>query len=247
MSSKVEPALQFAPFVVDPVIRLQMAHSVQDVASALGLDSEKFFYVVQHSNDGSYYRNFKIPKKSGGERLISAPKRGLGLAQTRLAELLNQKYKPKPCVKGYVKGESFLSNAKYHERQKWILNIDLEDFYPSITFPRVRGLFLSSYFGFNPRVATILARITTTPDGLPQGARTSPVIANLIASNLDKKLLEIAAKNRLKYTRYADDITFSSSQRSVLSSLVQGWEPAFGGRAVQLGRDLLEAVRSSGF
>lgn len=140
-----------------------------------------------------------------------------------------------------------MTNAKYHEKQKWILNIDIKDFYPSITFPRVRGLFLSEFFGFNDRVATILARITTTQDGLPQGARTSPIIANIIAFNLDKKLLEIATKNRLKYTRYADDITFSSSQRSVPSSLVTSWDPPFGHRQVNLSKEIVEAFRGSGF
>lgn len=237
----------FAPFFEDSLIRLQIAHSIQDVATALGLDPEKFFYVVQHADDGSYYRLFKIPKKRGGERLISAPKSGLGLAQSRLAEILKSKYKPKSFVRGYVSGESFLSNARYHEKQRWILNIDIKDFYPSITFPRVRGLFLSRYFGFNERVATILARITTTPDGLPQGARTSPIIANLIASNLDTKLVDLAAANRLKYSRYADDITFSSSQRSIPPSLIKSWEPNFGNREVQLGRVLLDAFRASGF
>lgn len=231
----------------EPLTKLQFAHSVQDVAGALGLDAGRFFYVVQHSDDGTYYRNFKIPKKKGGERLISAPKRGLGLAQTRLAEVLNKKYTAKSYVKGYVEGESFLTNARYHERQKWILNIDIQDFYPSITFPRIRGLFLSEYFRFNDRVATILARITTTKDGLPQGARTSPVLANMIAANLDKKLIAIAAANKIRYSRYADDITFSSSQKHIPSSLIKSWEPQFGSRKIQLGSELLEAFRSSGF
>lgn len=237
----------FSDFYSDPLLQLRIAHSIQDVASCLNLDVEKFFYVVQHADDGSYYRTFEIPKKRGGVRIISAPKRGLGLAQSRLAVLLEKKFKPKPYVKGYVKGESFLTNARYHEKQRWILNIDIKDFYPSITFPRVRGLFLSDYFGFNDRVATILARITTTSNGLPQGARTSPIIANIIAANLDKKLLGIAAKFRIKYTRYADDITFSSSQRAIPSSLISSWDPPFGERTVHLGNELLEAFRGSGF
>lgn len=247
MSEASEDVPIFPPFPPDNLFRLQIAHSVQDVALALDLNIEKFFYVVQHADDGSYYRTFKIPKKREGYRLISAPKRGLGLAQTKLANVLKQHYKPKPCVKGYVANESFLTNARYHERQKWILNIDIKDFYPSITFPRVRGMFLSSYFQFNPRVATILARITTTPDGLPQGARTSPIIANMITSNLDRKLLEIASKNRLKYTRYADDITFSSSQKSIPLDLVRSWEPEFGNRKVKLGRAVIDAFKSSSF
>ena len=218
-----DPDVPFVAFAVDPAFRLIAAHSVADVAAALGMDSDRFFFVVQHADDGSYYKNFTIPKKKGGTRLISAPKKGLGIAQTRLAMILQKKYAAKPFVQGYVKGRSFLSNAKLHERQRWILNVDIQDFYPSISFARVRGLFMSRAFGFNDRVATILARITTTANGLPQGARTSPIIANLIAYNLDKRLVGLASKHRLTYSRYADDITFSSSRKQVPSELVHEW------------------------
>lgn len=242
-----QPLEPFLSFVADPWFKIQTSHSVHDLALALDLDPARFFYVVQHADDGTYYRDFKIPKKSGGHRIISAPKRGLGLAQTRLSALLLMKANVKPYVMGYTKGRSFLENAKYHERQKWILNIDLEDFYPSITFPRVQGLFKSRLFNCNHRVATILARITTYNNGLPQGARTSPIIANLIANNIDQKLIALASRNRLRYTRYADDITFSSSQRHVPASLVSGWDPLFGERVIQLGKPLIEAVESCGF
>ena len=242
-----EPEAELADFSADPIFRLMAAHSIQDVAQVLGMDSDRFFFVVQHADDGMYYRTFRIPKKKGGERLISAPKKGLGIAQTRLAAILERHYKAKPFVHGYVKGHSFLTNARLHERQRWVLNVDIRDFYPSITFPRVRGLFMSKAFGFNERVATILARITTTSYGLPQGARTSPIIANMIAYNLDKNLVGLAAKLRLTYSRYADDITFSSSRREVPSQLVQAWEPQFGRREIELGRDLLDAFRISGF
>lgn len=231
----------------DPMVSLRIAHSVQDVAFALKLDPAKFFYVVQNADNGSYYKQFKIPKKKGGMRDIAKPVRGLALAQDRLAAILEQKYSPKQFVKGYVKGESFLTNAKYHERQKWVLNIDVKDFFPSIGFARVRGLFMSSYFGFNERVATILARITTFQDGLPQGAKTSPIIANIVAHNLDKKLLAIAVKERLRYSRYADDITFSSSRKEFPPSVVRGWEPMHGNRTVELGGAIRDAFRSARF
>jgi RNA-directed DNA polymerase len=224
-----------------------MAHSVKDVAFALRLDPEKFFYVVQHASDGLYYREFEIPKRRGGVRNIAAPRRGLALAQDRLSEILLLHYAPKKHVKGYVKGESFLTNARYHERQKWILNLDIKDFYPTIGFARVRGLFISPYFGFNERVATILARITTYKNGLPQGASTSPIIANIIANNLDKKLLAIAAGLQLRYTRYADDITISSSKRNVPADIVQSWNPDFGDRVVHLGRSIVDSFKHSGF
>lgn len=231
----------------DAIFRLQSSHSVQDVSLVLGLDPAKFFYVVQNSDNGSYYRKFQIPKKSGGMRNISQPVRGLALAQDRLAQILSSHYRPKSFVKGYVKGQSFLTNAQYHEKQKWILNIDIENFFPSINFGRVRGLFLSSFFGFNPNVSTILARITTFQNELPQGASTSPIIANIITHNLDKKLLSAAIGAKAKYTRYADDITISSSQKLVSSTFVKGWEPDKGSRQIVLGNTVQDAFRASSF
>lgn len=231
----------------EPIFLLKIAHSVQDVAFALGLDPGKFFYVLKHCDDGSYYKTFQIPKKSGGFRDISKPVRGLALAQDRLARILKEHYKPKTFVKGYVKGESFLSNAQYHEKQKWVLNLDIENFFPSIGFARVRGLFLSPYFGFNSNVATILSRITTFKNQLPQGASTSPIIANILANNLDKRIISIVIGERLKYSRYADDITISSSQRQVPSSFVKMWEPDKGARLVQIGSALQDAFRQSHF
>ncbi|MCD1263552.1 hypothetical protein B5M44_14705 [Shinella sumterensis] len=231
----------------DPIFRLKIAHSVQDVASALGLDSAKLFYVIRHCDDGRYYKKFKIPKKSGGFRDISRPIRGLAMAQDRLATILTAHYKPKSFVKGYVKGESFLSNAQYHERQKWVMNIDIEDFFPSIGFARVRGLFLSSYFGFNSNVSTILARITTFNNQLPQGASTSPILANILANNLDKGILSTAIRGRLRYSRYADDITISSSQRHVPSLIVKNWEPDKGKREIRVGNDIVDAFKKAHF
>lgn len=242
-----EEISQLQKLAADPIFRLMAAHSVSDVAHVLGIAPDRFFYIVQHASDGTYYKNFSIPKKKGGVRQISAPKKGLGIAQTRFAGILSDHYRPKPFVQGYVKGQSFLTNARLHQRQKWVLNLDIKDFYPSITFPRVRGLFMSKAFNFNERVATILARITTTADGLPQGARTSPIIANMIAHNLDKKLIDLAAKHRLTYSRYADDITFSSSRKEMPAVLVRGWEPEFGQREVALGVGVMDAFRSAGF
>ncbi|CAH0340813.1 TIR domain-containing anti-phage reverse transcriptase [Rhizobium sp. CECT 9324] len=231
----------------DPITKLRLAHSVQDVAFALNLDPAKFFYVIQNSENGSYYKKFEIPKKSGGVRQISRPLRGLALAQDRLSAVLTAHYKPKSFVKGYIKGESFFTNAKYHERQKWVLNLDIKDFFPSIHFGRVRGLFISQMFGFNEQVSTVLARIVTFENGLPQGASTSPIIANIIANNLDKQLIAIAAKERLRYTRYADDITFSSSQKTVPSALIKLWEPDKGNRQITLSSAVHDAFRQSNF
>lgn len=226
---------------------LGFAHSVKDIASALGMSSHGLFYVLQNADNGLYYQSFVIPKKKGGSRPIDKPVRGLALAQERLASILTHAYQPKSYIHGYVSGRSFLTNARYHEKQNWVLNIDIENFFGSIGFARVRGLFLSSFFGFNHRVATSLARLTTYNDALPQGARTSPVLANIIAHNLDKHLLDIAVKERLKYSRFADDITFSSDRKKIPASLVRRWEPEYGERDVVLGEKLLNAFRTANF
>lgn len=226
---------------------LSFAHSVKDVASCLQMHADGFFRVVQNTDTKIYYRSFNVPKKQIGFRQIDQPIKGLSIAQERFAAILNEVYNPKAFVHGYVKDRSFLTNARYHEKQRWVLNIDVENFFGSIDFPRVRGLFRSKLFGYNDRVSTILARICTHQNALPQGARTSPIIANLIAHNLDKKLVAIAAKENMKFSRYADDITFSSSQKKIPRSLVKSWEPEFGNREVELGEPLLEAFQSSSF
>lgn len=239
--------MKFSRPANEVLFSLRIAHSVQDVAIALELDPAKFFYVVSNTDTGYYYKQFKIPKKSGGFRQIAAPRKGLALAQQRLALVLSDFHNPKPFVKGYRSGESFLTNARYHEKQKWVLNIDIKDFFPSIGFARVYGLFKSRYFGFNHRVSAILARIVTFQDQLPQGAPTSPILANIIANDLDRRLYAVAVARQLKYTRYADDITISSSKKVVPSQLIESWEPAFGRRDLRLGHSITEAFHAARF
>lgn len=226
---------------------LGVSHSVQDVARVLAMRPDGFFHVLKNTETGNYYKSFLIPKKSEGKRQISKPLKGLAMAQERLAAVLQHVYKPRSCVHGYVKNRSFLTNAQYHQKQRWVLNVDIENFFGSIGFARVRGLFLSRLFGYNHRVATILARLCTYNNELPQGAKTSPILANIIAHNLDKRLISIATKERVRFSRYADDITFSSSQKKIPRSLIKSWDPEHGDRHLELGESLQEAFHSASF
>jgi RNA-directed DNA polymerase len=107
------------------------------------------------------------------------------------------------------------TNAASHVRRRWVFNIDLEDFFPSINFGRVRGYFIKNrHFGLDVASATILAQICCWRNELPQGAPTSPVVSNLLASPLDIALNRLARRERCTYTRYADDITFSTNKKS---------------------------------
>lgn len=158
------------------------------------------------------YRSFVISKRNGMPRAIDEPLKDLKYLQRKiLAYLESLASEPQSCVHGFVRGRSILTNARQHTntRTKHILNIDLEDFFPSITFKRVRGVFRKHPFYFSHQVASLVAHICTHEGVLPQGAPTSPFISNLICRGLDRDLKNLARKNRATYTRYADDITFS--------------------------------------
>jgi RNA-directed DNA polymerase len=162
------------------------------------------------------YVEFSIKKKNGADRQIAVPSRLLMGVQKRLARILQDAAKVKPSAHGFVKKKSIVSNAEAHagERKTFVFNIDLKDFFPSITFYRVRGVFMSPPFVFPHAVATVLAHLCTWKGVLPQGAPTSPVLSNLVCRGLDGDLQKLAHECRATYTRYVDDITFSFSEKS---------------------------------
>ncbi len=156
------------------------------------------------------YRCFSIAKGRDKIRVISAPNERLKFLQRRLADKLTELYRPRDPVHGFVAGRSVKTNALAHLHRRFIVNIDLSDFFPTITQRRVEGM-LSS-LGIEVRVCEIISQICCNNGCLPQGAPSSPILSNMICFSLDKKLLFIDKKARCIYTRYADDITFSSHQ-----------------------------------
>lgn len=156
------------------------------------------------------YKTFTLSKKSGGIRVINAPKIKIKAIQWELLKLIHEYYPDaKKSVHGFVKNKSIITNAEQHLDKTFIFNIDLEDFFPSIHFGRVRGIFKKEPFGFPEDIAAVLAHICCKDGKLPQGAPTSPIITNLACRQLDNDLQALAKKNRATYTRYCDDITFS--------------------------------------
>ena len=166
------------------------------------------------------YQTFEIPKKKGGKRIIDAPDSQLKEIQSRLNYFLNAYYlliKPKATF-GFViqprnSGKTcfIAENAKPHVGKKQVLNIDIKDFFPAIKAKQVRALFQSELFGFDEHLSTVLALLTTYKGVLPIGAPTSPAIANFICYQLDTELQQFCTTNDMAYTRYADDLTFSSA------------------------------------
>lgn len=194
------------------------------------------------------YRAFLIKKRSGGDRLISEPRLAVKNLQLKALEFFEKQLESaKPCVHGFVKGRSILTNATAHCQRKasFVLNIDLENFFPSITFYRVRGALQKPPFGFSFEVATVLAHLCTHQGTLPQGAPTSPYLSNLICRSLDGELMALARRHRCIYTRYADDITFSFSTRTAEG--LPNNICSFNGGIVIIGEELRSIIEKHSF
>jgi len=161
------------------------------------------------------YTTFQIPKKKKGEyRTIDAPVQKLKYIQRGLNVVLQCAYTPHAAAMGFVPHRSVVDNAKVHTGQRVVYNIDLKDFFPSITSGRVYHRLKGKPFSLNEELASLITDICcyTNAEGrhvLPQGAPTSPTLTNIICERMDRKLTRLAKAYSLKYTRYADDITFS--------------------------------------
>lgn len=185
------------------------------------------------------------PKRSGGTREVHAPHWPLRNIQRKLLLLLEELYRPSSRVMGFVKGRGIRKNATFHVGKRLILNIDLQDYFGSIHVGRIRRRLMARPYELTDDVATTVAKLCTLNDRLPTGAPTSPIIANIISSSLDGALAFYAKQHGCFYTRYADDITFSTNRRSLPPGMVQRSEDAISGIAV--GSDLLHIVTEQGF
>ena len=187
--------------------------SREDVADILEIDLKTLNYIIYRINDSQKYREFTIQKRDGTPRIIKAPIRSLKILQSKLNKIMQLIYqeKGKNSAHGFINGRSIVTNANPHVGKKQVLNLDLKDFFPSINFGRVRGMF-NKTFNIGIEAATTLAQISCHGNELPQGSPCSPIISNLICRRLDTKLFYLSLEYGYKYTRYADDITFSSNK-----------------------------------
>ena len=158
------------------------------------------------------YIDFEIPKKSGGVRNISSPDRFLKKVQRRITFILEALYTPKPSANGFVTGRSIVSNAKSHIGRKYVYNIDLKDFFPTIHYGRVKAVMQIPPFNATPEIAHLIAHFSCYKGVLPQGSPLSPILTNIVCQSLDYHLVKLVKHYRCFYSRYADDITFSSNK-----------------------------------
>lgn len=200
-----------------------------DIAQAMGLPlgQLRFLSFSRRISHISHYVRFRIAKKTGGDRLISAPMPRLKAAQYWIVANILEPLKVHDAAHGFCRNRSIVTNATPHVGADVVVNLDLKDFFPSISYARIKGLFRA--LGYSEAAATIFALLCTEADveeveldgrtyyvaqstrRLPQGAPTSPGLTNILCRRLDRRLTGLAQELGYTYTRYADDLTFSAS------------------------------------
>jgi RNA-directed DNA polymerase len=212
---------------------LPVFQSIEELAKAMNLSVNRLRFLAfdRKTSEVSHYIHFKMQKKTGGFRLISAPMPALKATQHWILENILNRIGVHTAAHGFLAEKNIVTNAQQHIGAEILINFDLKDFFPSINYKRVKGIFRA--FGYAEAIATVLALLCTAPDTeeveldgktyfvaagerhLPQGAPTSPMISNIITRRLDKSLTKIAENLGFCYTRYADDLTFSANAKDV--------------------------------
>lgn len=192
--------------------KLRSLRDGKDVAELFEIPQRLLNSVLYGTKERDRYRTFNLPKRSGGSRHIQVPPKNIRILQEKLARILVLVYKPKASVHGFVERRSVCTNACEHTAHRWVLNIDLVDFFGHIHIGRIAGALGAAPFLVEKYPATILGQIACMGDGrLPQGSPCSPILSNIVAHGLDDALTDLARKFNCRYTRYADDITLSTT------------------------------------
>lgn len=223
----------------------------RDIADLLEVSYDRLIYHAYKAPAVEKYKVFEVPKKNGGSRKISSPSTGLKAIQRKLSQVLYSTYKPNISVHGFVPTQSIVTNAEQHIHKRFVFNIDLQDFFGSVHFGRVRGIFMAPPYKLPKEVSTVLAQVCCFENRLPQGAPTSPVVSNMVCARLDSELKRLARKTKCTYTRYADDITFSTTLSQFPQDLayvilsVKG--DVFKTEKVEVGDRLASVIKDNGF
>jgi RNA-directed DNA polymerase len=215
----------------------------EDVAELLDVELSSLLYHIRKSPEEGRYETFTLDKSNGGKRKISAPVSALKIIQQKLNQVLQAVYTPKAAVHSFLPNRNVVTNAEQHVKQRFVLCIDLKDFFHSINYGRVWGLLQAVPYELPEDVATVIAQICCHDNRLPQGAPTSPIVSNMLCAQLDSELLQLAQDNKCIYTRYADDLTFSTSMRQFPDELATEADNG----DVKAGMELREVVDENGF
>lgn len=246
---------------------LPKLETAADLAQALGITVSRlrWFTYQREADTGTHYRRWSIPKRGGGARIITAPKADLKRAQRWALRNVFEKLPVHGAAHGFLPARSVGTNAVPHAGADLVLKVDLKDFFPTVTWRRVKGLLRKA--GLAEPVSTLLALlcceapreavafrektlwVATGVPVLPQGAPTSPAITNAICLRMDLRLSALARKLGFTYTRYADDLTFSwrrsDGRRGPLGVLMEGLKAILRSEGFALHPDKTAVMRRS--
>jgi RNA-directed DNA polymerase len=205
-----------------PPVRFDQLRSRDHISLVWGVATQDLDVIALTNDQSSHYRQMRIPKRGaknrGKHRTVFKPEWGvLHQLQKNIARDIGDTVSFSDCVQGFVKGRSTLKNAEFHLARRVILHADIEDFFDAIGFDDVSRAFIS--LGCDAAIAALLAKVCTLNGRLPQGASTSPIIANLACVGLDVELTRLAALQNTRYSRYADDLTFSGDTTPDISAV----------------------------
>jgi hypothetical protein len=187
--------------------------SLRDVAAHTGFSARHLWWMA--SGGDGLYATFPVAKKKGGTRLIHRPTASLLLTQRWILRNILDRLQTTRSSFGFERGSKLRQHAVQHVGARAVMTLDIQNFFPSISIAQVTRVYLVA--GYSSRAASILARLCTFQGALPQGAPTSPRLANLVCFRLDQRLRHFAKQKGLVYSRYADDMSFSAANASVLA------------------------------
>ncbi len=192
---------------------LPLIESIGDLCSATHLSKSLLFNLSKFAD--TYYKRFEIPKKNrAGTREICSPRAELKAVQAWILRNILDKITVHPSATGFRLGRNILANVVPHRHNRWVICLDIEDFFPSIGYGKVWTIFRT--LGYSKHIAHVFACLCTCNGTLPQGGVTSPALSNVVCSRLDRRLSAYCGRRDVVYTRYADDLTFSAGRPQVL-------------------------------
>lgn len=184
---------------------LPVIYNTSHLGALTGYSTDYIRRAVVHTK--YFYRTFYISKKNGKKRTINEPLPSLKEIQLWINDNVLSHIKPSKFAKAYIKSRGIIDNVKYHKAKKFIFNLDLQDFFPSISIHTIELFFLQ--LGYSNNLSNLLAKLCCLDGRLAQGAPTSPALSNHVLYQFDEAIGQYAVENNLRYTRYADDLTFS--------------------------------------
>jgi RNA-directed DNA polymerase len=204
-ADNIEKCLEYAQVLLNNGLPV-----IYDITHLSALVGYKTDYLKRAAfNSVPFYRMFEVLKRKGGVRVIAEPLPSLKEIQLWILEHILYRVEVNRFAKAYVPKLNLKNNVSYHKNKDYVLTLDIVDFFPSIKLQHVQQIFIS--FGYSVQVSNMLSKLCTVNKSLPQGAPTSPYLSNLYLRNFDQEVSSYCIANKIHYTRYADDLSFSGN------------------------------------